>query len=129
MCAVAGRGLEGDRYFAPQGTPAEPGTAITLIELEALEAVVDEHRIDLRGGRSRRQVHTRGIDLNALVGREFVVDAVRCRGIELCEPCTHLQRMTEPGVIKAFTHRAGLRADILTGGEIRIGASVRPASS
>ena len=119
-----GRGLEGDRYLAPADTWAPRGTAITLIEAEAIESVIAEHGIDMRDGRSRRQVTTRGIALNDLVGREFHVGAVRCRGYELCEPCRHLEGMTEPGVIKAFVHRGGLRADVLDGGTIAVGDAI-----
>jgi len=119
-----GRGLEGDRNLAPTDGWAPRGTAITLIEAEAIESVIAEHGIDMRNGRSRRQVTTRGIALNDLVGREFHVGAVRCRGYELCEPCRHLEGMTEPGVIKAFVHRGGLRADVLEGGTIAVGDAV-----
>jgi MOSC domain-containing protein YiiM len=119
-----GRGLEGDRYLAPADGWAPRGTAITLIEAEAIEAVIAEHGIDMTDGRSRRQVTTRGIALNDLVGREFLVGGVRCRGYELCEPCLHLEGMTEPGVIKAFVHRGGLRADVLDGGTIAVGDAV-----
>jgi MOSC domain-containing protein YiiM len=72
-------------------------------------------------------VHTRGIGLNDLVGKEFTVGGIRCRGVELCEPCRHLESMTEDGVIKAFVHRGGLRADILEGGTIRVGDAVAAA--
>ncbi len=69
---------------------------------------------------SRRNVVTRGIDLNALVGREFTIGSVRAFGQRLCEPCVHLQRLTRPGVIAGLVHQGGLRADILTEGEIRL---------
>jgi MOSC domain-containing protein YiiM len=124
VVVVTGRGLEGDRNLAPADSWAPRGTAITLIEAEAIESVIAEHGIDMRNGRSRRQVTTRGIALNELVGREFRVGAVRCRGYELCEPCRHLEGMTEPGAIKAFVHRGGLRADVLDGGTIAVGDPV-----
>jgi MOSC domain-containing protein YiiM len=124
VAVLTGRGLEGDRYLAPADAWAPRGTAITLIESEAIEAVIAEHGIDLRDGRSRRQVTTSGVALNDLVGKEFLVGAVRCRGYELCEPCTHLESMTERGVIKAFVHRGGLRADVLEGGTIAVGDAV-----
>ena len=121
----AGRGLEGDRHTPPEGGSHEPGEfALTLVEAEALQAVRDEHGIDLSDGRSRRQVMTRGIRLNDLVGREFRVGTIRCRAVELCEPCTHLQEMTAPGVIKALVHRGGIMADVLEGGTISLGDEV-----
>src|SRR5205814_2290645 len=99
--------------------------AITLIEAEEIEAIREEHGIDLGEGRSRRQVVTRGMRLNDLVGQEFSVGEVRCRGVELCEPCQHLARLLgEPNLINAALHRAGLRADILAGGRIAVGDSV-----
>jgi MOSC domain-containing protein YiiM len=125
IAALTGRGLEGDRNTAPADAWSPTGCAITLIEAEAIEAVNAEHGIDLSNGRTRRQVMTRGIDLNALVGLEFTVGEVRCRGVELCEPCRHLESLTEPGVITALVHRGGLRADILQGGSISVGDDVR----
>jgi MOSC domain-containing protein YiiM len=111
--AVAGRGLEGDRKFFRRW--AAPGKALTLIEAEALEDV------GLTGAESRRQVVVRGVGLNDLIGRRFWVGEVECRGVELCEPCLHLQRLTRPGIIKALIHRGGLNADILNDGVIRVG--------
>ena len=120
--ALAGKGLEGNRKFWPGG--AKPGQALTLIAAEAIEAVRAEHGIDVTAAESRRNVLTRGIDVNSLVGKRFRVGDVECYGVELCEPCAHLESMTKPGVIKAFVHRAGLNADILTDGEIAVGDAV-----
>jgi hypothetical protein len=111
--AVAGKGLEGDRHFCPDG--AREGEALTLIEAEAVEDV------GLTGAESRRQIVVRGVRLNDLVGKRFFVGEVECLGTELCEPCLHLQQLTRPGIIKDLIHRGGLRADILTGGTIKIG--------
>jgi MOSC domain-containing protein YiiM len=125
VLAITGRGLEGDRYLAAEDSWAVSGSAITLIEAEQIEAIRAEHGVDLGDGRSRRQVVTRGVRLNDLVGQEFSVGAARCRGVELCEPCMHLTRLLgEPNLIKAAVHRAGLRADILSGGQIAVGDSV-----
>jgi MOSC domain-containing protein YiiM len=121
--AFAGKGLAGDRKFFADG--AGPGRALTLIQQEALEAMAAETGIRLAPGASRRQVHTRGIDLNALVGKRFRVGDVECRGVELCEPCTRLESLTQPGVIKGLVHRGGLNADLLSDGEIAIGAPVQ----
>jgi MOSC domain-containing protein YiiM len=120
--ALAGRGLEGNRYFFDGD--AAPGTALTLIAAEAVEAMEQEHGISIEPRESRRNVVTRGIDVNELVGKRFRVGGVECRGVELCEPCTTLQGMTKPGVIKGLTHRGGLNADILSDGEISVGDAV-----
>src|SRR5207248_5587450 len=97
---------------------AKPGQALTLVEAENVEAV------GLPAGATRRQVTTRGVDLNALVGKRFRVGEVECFGVELCEPCRHLQSMTRPGIIKELTHRAGINADVLTDGTISVGDAV-----
>jgi MOSC domain-containing protein YiiM len=128
--AVAGRGLEGDRYFYDgEGMQPERDRELTLIALEALDALADEHGIELTAAESRRQVATRGIDLNALEGKRFRVGAIECEGIELCEPCNHLQGLTQPGVLRGLVHRGGLRAAILAGGEIAVGDLVEPLSA
>src|SRR5919108_5036154 len=116
--AFAGRGLEGNRYFFDD---APAGRAVTLIAAEAVEALEREHGISLEPAATRRNVLTRGIDVNALVGRRFRIGEVECEGVEPCEPCLHLQSMTKPGVIKGLAHRGGLNADILHGGEISVG--------
>jgi MOSC domain-containing protein YiiM len=119
--ALAGRGLVGNRYFYDE---APSGRALTLIAVEAIEAFRDETGIPLTAAESRRNVLTRGIDLNALVGKRFRVGDVECVGVELCEPCAHLESVTHPGVVKGMVHRAGLNADILTDGEIAVGDPV-----
>ncbi len=128
--AVAGRGLRGDRYFEEKGTySATPGTGrqITLIEQEAVEAAAHDYGISLEPGRARRNIVTVGVALNHLVGKEFLVGRVRLRGTRLCEPCAHLASLSRQGVVKALTHRGGLRADILVGGVIRVSDPIRPA--
>ena len=123
--AVAGKGLDGDRYFR-DGQP--PLHQLTLIESEAIEAVAQaDPSLALAPGESRRQLTTSGIDLNALVGEEFSVGEVRCRGVELCEPCSHLEQHTgRAGIMRAMVHRAGLNAEILVSGTIAVGDSVVP---
>jgi hypothetical protein len=120
--AFAARGLEGDRHLTGSGTfpSGLPGSALTLIEAEVCTSFApplgpDEHR---------RNVVTRGIDLNALVGHEFTIGEVRCRGMRLCEPCTVVERYASRPVLRALVHRGGLRADILTDGVIRSGDPV-----
>ena len=124
--ALAGRGLVGDRYAAKAGTftPRSEklrGYDLTLIDRAVLERLTLADGSRLTPEEARRNVVTRGIDLNALVGREFRIGAVRAFGQRLCEPCVHLQRLTRPGVVAGLVHRGGLRADILSDGELRVG--------
>jgi len=102
-----------------------PDRELTLIEAEAIEAVKHEYDFELAPGDARRNVVTRGVALNHLVGREFQIGDVKIRGIRLCEPCKHLQRLTGRDVILGLTHRGGLRAQILTEGTIHVGDPVR----
>ena len=120
--AIAGKGLEGNRYF----DTGRPEQELTLIEAEALEALLAEHEMDVDAAATGRNVLTRGVQLNDLVGKRFRVGELECRGIELCEPCTTMEARTQPGVIKALVHRAGLNAEILVGGELRPGDPVIP---
>ncbi len=127
--AIPGKGLEGDRYFKASGTYSDrPGPAreITLIESEAIDAMARDNELAISPGNARRNVVTRGVPLNHLVGRDFVVGSVRLRGIRLCEPCSHLEGLTRRGVLAGLIHRGGLRAQILIGGEIRIGDPIAP---
>lgn len=125
--AVPGMGLEGDRYFNRTGTysttPGE-GRHATLIECEAVEAMNEKLGLAYAPGEMRRNIATRGIALNHLVGRDFRVGEALLRGIRLCEPCEHLESLTRPGVLKQMLHRCGLRANILEGGVIRPGDAI-----
>jgi MOSC domain-containing protein YiiM len=124
---VPGRGIEGDRYFEMLGTfskKADPSREITLIEAEVLDALARDCNIELGPHQTRRNLLTHGVALNHWVGVEFSVGAVRLKGIELCEPCGHLENLTVPGVRKALIHRGGLRAQVLTEGSIAVGDSI-----
>ena len=121
--AIPGAGLEGDRYALKLGTfyKPKPDYELTLIEAEAIEALRRDYQIELAAGDARRNIVTRNVPLNHLVGREFAIGEVRIRGIGLCEPCDHLERVTGKPVIKGLLHRGGLRAQILTPGTIHVG--------
>lgn len=114
--AVPGRGLEGDRYAAGTGTFASgrPGSALTLVDAAVLDSLGRD--ID-----HRRNIVVRGTDLNALVGRDFTLGEAHCRGRRLCEPCAHLDRLNDGGVLRPLVHRGGLRADIVSRGTVRVG--------
>ena len=126
--AVAGVGLTGDRYARREGFWKEDGEEsrdVTLIEAEEIERLAAEAGIELGPGDSRRNLTTRGIRLNELVGKEFWIGSVLARATEVCEPCTHLVALTGKPVIKPLTHRGGLRADLLSSGRINLGDAVR----
>lgn len=124
--AIPGVGLEGDRYALKLGTfyNPEPAYELTLIEAEAIEAIKTEYKVELAPGDARRNLVTRGVPLNHLVGREFRIGDVLIRGIRLCEPCSHLEALTQQPVMKSLRHRGGLRAQILKEGTIRVGDTV-----
>jgi len=125
--AVPGRGLSGDRYFLKEGTYSGkdgPDREVTLIEVEALEGLAREYEITLQPAQARRNLLTRGVPLNHLVSRTFSIGPVVLRGIRLCEPCGHLEKLTCKGVQKGLIHRGGLRAQVMAGGMLEVGAAI-----
>ena len=132
VMAAAGQGLEGDRYANKLGTYSnEPGSGrhVTLIESEAIEALERDYQIKLASGQSRRNIVTRGVALNHLVGKEFSIGAVVLRGTRLCDPCAHMEKLTVKGALRGLIHRGGLRAEITTGGVIRVGDPIASVQS
>lgn len=124
--ALAGRGLEGDRYARGAGTFSDPngrGYDLTLVEAEALEELAASG-VEIAPSEARRNLVVRGIALDDLIGKRFRVGEVECFGQRRCEPCAHLERLTRPGVLRGLVHRGGLRADVLSDGEIRVGDRV-----
>jgi MOSC domain-containing protein YiiM len=124
---LPGRGVRGDRYFAGEGEFSHlpsSGRDLTLIEAEAVEALAAEHGIEIEPAEARRNVLVRGVDLNGLVGKRFFVGEVECRGDRRCDPCSHLEKLTRPGVLRGLVDRGGLRADVLSRGTIRVGDQV-----
>jgi MOSC domain-containing protein YiiM len=131
---VAGRGIVGDRNF--DRMDLSPRQEITLIEAESVDWLNGDRGLDLRPEEMRRNLVTRGVDLNGLVGVNFAVGTARLRGLELCEPCAYLAGLLQSGrrlghlgerdFVRAMVHRAGLRARILDGGSIRTGEPLAP---
>ena len=125
---MPGKGLEGDRYFSSTGTFSpklqSADFEITFIEQEQIEAFARESGLPFTSLHARRNIVTEGVGLNDLVGREFLVGAVRIRGIRLCEPCNYLAKISFPEILSGLVHRGGLRAQILSEGVIRIGDTI-----
>jgi len=125
--AIPGRGLAGDRYEAGAGTFSNwpKDHELTLIEAEAIDAMNAEHGLRLGPGDTRRNVTTRDIALNDLVGREFLIGSVRCLGTRLCPPCDHLRKLIGIAeIVQIMNGRGGLRARILSAGSFQTGAIV-----
>jgi MOSC domain-containing protein YiiM len=125
VVAVAGRGLEGDRYFQP-ADGGEPDREITLIESEAITAAASESGVDIRPEDARRNVVTEGVRLDELVGETFRVGEVEVEAIEPNPPCNHLQQLAGKPLLRPLARRGGVRGRIVTGGTIEVGAPIRP---
>lgn len=125
--AIPGRGLDGDRYSMECGTFSHwpgGGRAVSLIAEETLDAVLVERGIDLREGRSRRNLITFGIALDELQDRTFRIGTAVFRGIRPCPPCSHLEQLTERGVLDALKDRGGFRADVIAEGVLHVGDAI-----
>jgi MOSC domain-containing protein YiiM len=141
VVGAAGRGLLGDRHCRPDpGARLEPSCGpeappnhevqnLSLVEAEVLDWLREEHGIDLAGAETRRNVVTRGVRLNDLVGRRFVVGGLLCEGIEICQPCASIQRRAGKPVLKPLVHRGGLYARIVEGGTASVGDTVETVVS
>ncbi len=128
----AGRGIIGDRYHLGEGTfsaklAGKPDFEITLIEQEEVDRFNCEQGLSLDAGALRRNVVTRDVRLNDLVGIRFRVGKAILEGIRLCEPCARLAGLVDPRVLPALVHRAGLRARIVSGGVIYPGDDITAA--
>jgi MOSC domain-containing protein YiiM len=131
VTAITGQGLEGDRYANGQGTfqkgPAKPLEQVTLIEREALQSAARDYSVNITHLDTRRNLLTADVPLNHLVGKEFCIGEVILRGVELCEPCGHLEKLTYPNIKQSLLHRGGLRAEVVQGGHLQVGDEIRPA--
>lgn len=115
---VAGRGIEGDRYFDHK--PDFKGQ-ITFFASEVYQALCEQFERSYRPPSVfRRNVITRGVDLDSLIGREFEVQGVRFFGVESCKPCHWMDQVFGPGAEAALQGRGGLRARILSDGLLRV---------
>lgn len=131
IAAIAGSGLAEDHYSLGQNGSGivRPDQEVTLIEAEAIAAACQEYKLSFDHLTTRRNLLTEGVPLNHLVGHEFAVGEVMLKGVELCEPCGHLEKLTIPDIRKSLVHRGGLRAQIVRGGTLQVGDRIVPAPS
>ena len=131
IALVAGRGIEGDRYMLgiEQGfysEKPEEGRQVTLFEAEVLEAIQRDYGVELLPEEHRRNVTTRGVPLNWLVGRRFRIGPCLVEATRLSVPCRHIEEILDKQVFDPMIHRSGLNCRILKGGTVRVGDAVRP---
>jgi MOSC domain-containing protein YiiM len=129
VIARTGGGLEGDRYDSGLGhwsAIRRGGDGLTLIEGEAIEALARDHGITLAPGEARRNLTTRDIDLDALIGHTFRIGAVTARAVRRCEPCSYLDELTGKEVLAPLVHHGGIRVEIVEGGDIAVGDEIEP---
>ncbi|MEP1585530.1 MAG: MOSC domain-containing protein [Tateyamaria sp.] len=126
---IAGVGIKGDRYAIGTDTgtySAQPDVReVTLIEVETLEAFARDHDITLDAQEHRRNLTTRDVPLNHLVGRRFRVGDVVLEGGRLNYPCRYIDMITKKTICDLLEHRSGLNCRIITGGIIRPGDAIR----
>lgn len=127
---LPGVGVDGDRHVTGEGFHSdrpEEGRQITFFEAETLDALKRDHGVELRADQHRRNVTTRGVPLNHLVGKRFRIGACVCEGTRLSTPCRHIEQITGLEIFELLLHRAGLNAKIITGGLIGLGDQITPA--
>lgn len=126
--AVPSKGLEGDRYFHKMGHWSHNGNLprdVTLVDVETLEQIEEEHNIVIEPGEHRRNIETKGIELTELVGKAFQIGNITLQGIRVCEPCAHLVELTgKKQLLRGLVH-SGLVAEILTDGVINVGDQIK----
>lgn len=128
QATVAAQGIEGDRYAAGEGTYSDRGPvgrAVTLIELETIEAIEREYALKVDPIQTRRNLVTNGVALAHLVERDFRIGSTVFRGIRPADPCFYLEQLVgQKGLLKSLVHRGGLRVDVVTPGEVQVGDEV-----
>lgn len=134
MRLEAGHGIAGDRYFLPQqslemGTQVQRKEDLTIISADELDAFNQRFELTIPFGEFRRNIVTRAIDLNALVGKRFRIGSALCEGMELCEPCSKLARTVNRLVLPHLVHRAGIRAAVIESGEVVPGDTIEEVSN
>ena len=126
--AIAGRGLVGDRYYLGTGYySGKPGWGanVSLLAAEAIDAVNAGHAQHFTGAMLRRNIVTRGIDVETLIGREFQLGTAVLRGLKRYPPCRHLAELCgAPELIRYLAYCGGIGAEVVASGVIAVGDEV-----
>ncbi len=119
----AGKGLYGDRHFRENN---EKHCQVTLIEFENINYFNEIADTSILPIKFRRNIITKGVKLNALIGIEFLIGKVKVKGHDLCRPCRYLQEtLNQKNLVKEMLNRSGLRCEILTNGKIFVGDEIK----
>ena len=119
----ANKGIVGDRYFNEKN---EDRNQLTLIESENIDYYNDKFNLKIPYLNFRRNIVTKGIKLNDLVGKKLIIGKTEIKGIDLCRPCKSLQEnLNQENIIKEFLRRGGLRCSILTSSNIKVGDEIK----
>ena len=129
VAVKAGKGIVGDRYYSETGNnrssyKGEPDWEITLIEAEVVEAFNRSEGHQFHVSDFRRNLVTRDVELNKLVGKRFSISGTLFYGVQLCEPCASLQQRLGVSILPELVGKGGLRAQILSNGVLTVGDSV-----
>ena len=120
---LANKGIVGDRHFNEFN---DPYCQLSLIESENIDYYNLRYGLNIPYLDFRRNVVTKGIRLNELIGKKFVIGKVKVEGIDLCRPCRHLTEMlNQDNILKEFLRKGGLRCQILSSSMINIGDNIR----
>ena len=120
---LANQGIEGDRHFSEYN---DPYNQLSLIESENIDYYNIKYGLNIPYIDFRRNVVTKGVKLNDLVGKRFFVGDVELEGIDLCRPCRHLcEVLNQDNIIKEFLRRGGIRCQILSSSTLTVGDKIK----
>ena len=120
---ITNKGIVGDRHFKDYN---DPYCQLSLIESENIDQYNIKHGLNISYVDFRRNIITKEIQLNNLIGKKFFIGKVKVEGIDLCRPCRHLTEMlNQENILKEFLRKGGLRCRILTSSKINIGDKIK----
>ena len=120
---IKNKGVEGDRHFKEFN---DPYCQLSLIESESIDYYNSKYGLSILYLDFRRNIVTKGIELNNMVGKKFLIGNAKVEGIDLCRPCRHLtETLNQDNIIKEFLRKGGLRCQILSSSKINIGDKIK----